>query len=490
MQMKSFRIQPVGSFFLFTFIVALIWCATFLLFITLGHSIITSAYNGEFPIKFVNEIIEGQHLNSLEIYLESATGQFMAISTKLLKYYLVISLLITCLAWYRQSNKDSQAKVSKALLIVIVYLTIFSFADQIIRWIIQSPVNEMNVNNHQYIRLRHWLPNINTTLTPDINDIRYTHLVNRPYKLRTDENGFIMPSRKHDDPDINIFFLGGSTTETIHVLEENRFPYVVGNLIENKTGLNVNSFNAGKSGNSSLHSLNILVNKILPQKPEMVLLMHNVNDLVVLLYRGSYWNNSVTRSNIVNVQTIEGDTASSLIDRFFRFLVPYMHNRAKLLINGKPAIDEHADIRGTTFKYDKDYMLSEFENMLRTFIAICRANNIVPVLMTQQSRYTKDDGPVVRSIIKEMEEFGVSYDEFITLYSTFNDQIRTVASNEDILLVDLDREIPKTTEYIYDTCHLNDKGSLLASRIIADTLISSNIFTVRDHEIYGKSMTN
>ena len=54
----------------------------------------------------------------------------------------------------------------------------------------------------------------------------------KPYVLRVDRQGFIMPSKIHDHPDLTIAFLGGSTTECIYVDEDNRFPYLVGRLLE------------------------------------------------------------------------------------------------------------------------------------------------------------------------------------------------------------------------------------------------------------------
>ena len=44
-------------------------------------------------------------------------------------------------------------------------------------------------------------------------------LAQKPYVLRVDRQGFIMPSKIHDHPDLTIAFLGGSTTECIYVDE-------------------------------------------------------------------------------------------------------------------------------------------------------------------------------------------------------------------------------------------------------------------------------
>ena len=115
-------------------------------------------------------------------------------------------------------------------------------------------------------------------------------LVQKPFVLRVDRQGFIMPSKIHDHPDLTIAFLGGSTTECTYVDEDNRFPYLAGRLLERQTHLKVNSYNAGRSGNNTLHCLNVLLNKVVNLKPDIVVLMENINDLAILMYEKTYWN--------------------------------------------------------------------------------------------------------------------------------------------------------------------------------------------------------
>jgi hypothetical protein len=79
------------------------------------------------------------------------------------------------------------------------------------------------------------------------------------------------------------------------VTDKNRFPYKAGRLIEERTGKKVNAYNGGER-KSFFHSLDILLHKILPMKPDAVCMLHNVNDLNILLYEGSYWNENPTRS--------------------------------------------------------------------------------------------------------------------------------------------------------------------------------------------------
>ena len=102
-------------------------------------------------------------------------------------------------------------------------------------------------------------------------------------------------------PDLTLVFLGASTTACIYVEEESRFPYLVGKLLAQKTGKKITSINSGVGGNNSLHSLDILLNKIIPvRSPTSWCMMHNINDLVALIYDRTYWSKNPTRQPIVN----------------------------------------------------------------------------------------------------------------------------------------------------------------------------------------------
>jgi hypothetical protein len=91
-------------------------------------------------------------------------------------------------------------------------------------------------------------------------------------------------------------FLGGSITECLFVDADHRFPYVAGQILEQETGARINSYNGGMSGSNTLNAIDILINKVIPLKPDVVVFMENINDLSTLLYEGTYWNKRTARS--------------------------------------------------------------------------------------------------------------------------------------------------------------------------------------------------
>jgi lysophospholipase L1-like esterase len=329
----------------------------------------------------------------------------------------------------------------------------------------------------RYIKLREFEPLYADILTPNQEALRISDsLVQKGYVLRIDADGFIMPSRVHQHPDLTVAFLGGSTTECVYVDEADRFPYLAGRLLEKKTGLRVNSYNAAKSGNDSLHSLNVLLNKIIPLKPRIVVMMHNINDLSVLLYEGTYWNRHHSRSPLLEKKlsfktvwkNLE-ETGQMIRDLTF----PNLASQIKRLVrfNFRAPADEFKEVRGKKITIRQDHLVSQFSLNLQTFINLCQARGITPVLMTQPSRLTANPDPLIARLMKKMEkDQGITYNQFKEAFDLFNETIREMGARNRILVIDLAKEIPPSRENLCDVAHFNDRGSRLVAASIAEAL--------------------
>ncbi len=326
------------------------------------------------------------------------------------------------------------------------------------------------------IKLREFNPLYRDILVPDADAMRMSDgLVQKPYVLRVDRQGFIMPSRVHDHPDLTIAFLGGSTTECTYVDEDNRFPFLVGRLLERETHLKVNSYNAGRSGNNTLHCLNILLNKVVNLKPDLVILMENINDLAILMYEKTYWNTNPSRSPIQERLPTLNTVGQDLRQTFYSvrdLTFPNLSRELKRLspFRGKVKGDEFHGVRGQKITIDQDLLVREFSLNLQTFINICRARGITPVLMTQPSRLTESPDPLIQKMMGSLEASqGITYAEFKGAFDRLNQTIRDVGAKNQVLVIDLARQIPPVKENICDVAHFNDQGSrLVAARIAAD----------------------
>lgn len=286
--------------------------------------------------------------------------------------------------------------------------------------------------------------------------------------LRTDADGFILPSRVHEKADVRVVFLGGSTTECRFLQEKTRFPYLVGRLIDEKCSLSCNTYNGARAGNHSLHSLDLLLHKIVPLRPEFAVLMHNINDLTTLLYEKSYWNDLSTRSLLID------STGYPPRRGFLRQVYPglgrALNSLALRISSGFRGVDEWVD-HPDDLSVDRQWIASEFSKPLRLFIEACRSYGITPVLMTQANRLNEaPDREIADAVEKRFQGTGISYAEFRKLHELFNSKIREVGREHQVLVIDLAREIPAEARYMYDLVHFTDEGSRLAASIIAKHL--------------------
>lgn len=359
----------------------------------------------------------------------------------------------------------------KKTLFLFLFLMVLGFTyitEKVLAW--RATAHTSGIKRH--IRLREYDPFFSKVMIYDDRKKEvYDSFSYKKYSLRVDGDGFIEPSRIHAYPELTVVFLGASTTECTWVDEENKFPYLAGRLLEEGTGLKVNSYNASKAANTTLHSLDVLLNKIIPLNPDIVVMMHNINDLNTLLYEKTYWNNNPYRSVIVTSKPSITGNLKEIRD----LAIPHLYAGIKEVIRAfrgqRQEIDEFQRIRGEKVIIDKPYLLNEFRMNLETFVSICRIRNITPVLMTQQNRLTdRPDPAIVRAMKIMADSHGISYQDYKEIYDLFNQTIREVGAKDKVTVIDLAREVPPVKEYLFDAVHLTDQGSKMAAQIIQEQL--------------------
>jgi len=294
----------------------------------------------------------------------------------------------------------------------------------------------------------------------------------KKYLVSVDSNGFLEPSEVHKTPDKKVFFLGGSTTECFFNNVEKRFPYLSGRLLEKMTGVQINAYNAGRSNNNSAHSIDVLYNKVLALNPDIVVLMHNVNDIGTIDVQGTYWNNTGMFPLIEN-KNIQSDESLRLTLKGLKdLLIPRLYARVKSFFRKK---DQHPHVVTEFEENTVDYRhyIREFESNLNIFMSICKYRNITPVLMTQANRLIESpDQDVIEyyKLVQRVDGLRLTYKQFSKLHQLFNEAIRKIGRENNILVIDLDKSIPRIRENMFDAYHLTDKGSVLVSEVIAGHL--------------------
>ena len=381
---------------------------------------------------------------------------------------------------------NKHKKLTLIIINILIISAVFLLAEFIAGFGLEREyVQTRNQGIKRAIRLREMAPYSDMTIIPDeIALFSVENLIRKPYRYRYDNNGFLKPSAIHSNPDLKMFFLGGSTTECYNVEEDMRFPFVAGKLLARKSGLKVNSYNGGVRNSNSLHSINILINKVVPQQPNFVIMMHVCNEIATLTKYKSYWNpESKDFSPIIQLNDFsglehfwEGIKKISFPNSNLRKLIRQIKSKKK---QQKAINDIQSDkiISGIGKDFiNYDFYIQQFERNLLIFINICKASNIKPILMTQPNRLTENPETEILNYYKTLihpkytHNLNITYDQFRMLEYYFNETIRKIGKKEDVDVIDLEKLIPKEKDYIYDPFHLTKKGSLLAADIISDFL--------------------
>jgi lysophospholipase L1-like esterase len=375
--------------------------------------------------------------------------------------------------WFENNPKKSIVLIFLIFLVAATVLT-----EKVLAYINHSHKMVL-FTERRYINLREYQPFLDVVDIPPDKALREADgLEKKAYRVRTDANGFILPYHQYPRPDFTLVFLGASTTACIYVDEESRFPYLVGQLLSQQTGKKVTSYNSGVGGNNSLHSLDLLLNKIIPLKPNVVVMMHNINDLVALIYDKTYWSKNPTRQPIIDYKLYKDLTGLKAISTLARdTYIPNLHvafrSLSKKLFGKKvkDPEDEFAHVRGKKIVFDAALILDEFRMNLQTFINICTARKITPVLMTQFNRYKADPDAKIREAMQGFEKDSkISAPQFKEIYDKFNQAIVEMGRNNGVLVIDLAHLVPQESAYMYDVVHLKTAGSQLAARIISEKL--------------------
>jgi hypothetical protein len=325
---------------------------------------------------------------------------------------------------------------------------------------VQFPIEKRGVE--RYVLLREFNPNFKAKYIPTAEYLNETDTLERKeYLVETDEDGFIKNRNNINftENDESIIFFGGSTTEQLFVNEKRRWQSILERkLNEGQRIPKLKIINAGVSGNNSIHSTVSLIAKGLSLKPRFVVLMHNVNDYGLLRLSGSYWKSPVSKALL----QIKNETSlRPFVVRIKDSFIPNIYEICKIVKSKFSNNDDFNSIRDEKI-VSLEIVESNFRKSLNTFIDLSFTWDIEPILMTQFNRINlKDD--LFKSLYK-----GDDIEQYVEGYARLNDVIREVSVDRKVDLIDLDKIVPSTSDYIYDPVHLNEKGSKLVADVLAN----------------------
>lgn len=153
---------------------------------------------------------------------------------------------------------------------------------------------------HRTIRLAEHRPNQDRWVTPPDDYIAMTDgsIAQRPYRLRTDANGFIRTGGDAPETDRPIIVLGDSVIESYWIDEDRRACAVLERLLR-QAGKSIRVLNGGVTGATTLLLLDVLINKCIPLDPCGVVLVSGAIDGSAI-DNGGFWLTMPELSPVTN----------------------------------------------------------------------------------------------------------------------------------------------------------------------------------------------
>ncbi len=198
--------------------------------------------------------------------------------------------------------------------------------------------------------------------------------------FRTDDHAYLRPSFQYEKPDATVAFLGGSTTECVVVQEPLRFPALISDLLHEK-GLKVNTLNAARAANTLHDSINVLLNHLAKDHPDVVVVMHVTNDIGVLSADGDYRSRMGDRMNWLDTAKWGEQALSS---RLYLAAVA-----RKAFADSEARQRDPAMLKWRNDPAKADTVPTEaYQQRLRVLVHMARDFGIQPVLVTEPLIYS------------------------------------------------------------------------------------------------------
>jgi len=259
----------------------------------------------------------------------------------------------------------------------------------------------------------------------------------------------------------NIFCLGGSTTE----FRDSRgrdWPGLTQKLIREKYNIDsIRFYNLGKQWYTTQHTLINYIQNLRKFKPDVIIVMHNINDLLI--------NADFSRFSNGNFREDYGHfLGPEALMIKYGSLAEFIFNNLKLLWYRPEPVD---------IKTDKFPGLVSFRNNLKTLTELARNSDTKIIFMTQPNIYkqkmTSEELQSLNMLNREAIGDGIrwTYETALSGIKKYNDTIRELSNELNVPLVDLEKVVPKSLDYFYDDVHYTDKTYDLISSYLSDELL-------------------
>jgi lysophospholipase L1-like esterase len=297
--------------------------------------------------------------------------------------------------------------------------------------------------------------------------------------------GFRGPEPPRDAPSwLTVVAIGGSTTECRFLTDGRDWPAVVATeLARHFRDVWVN--NAGLDGHSTYGHALLLEQRVAALRPKVVLFLVGVND--------------VERDDLKSQDRALLDRDTTLMTRLARHsaIAATLQNLSRareaerlalsyrqLDLAALPQRDDDPERTERILRRHRHEYVRPFRERVDALLHLCAAHDILPVMLTQPALY----GPAVDDVtgvdLARVEVDPTRRWEGRLAWSVleeYNQATREAAAAAGVPLVDLARDLPKSSRLFYDFVHFTNEGSEAVGRLAAAQLCGALAARFPDH---------
>jgi len=259
---------------------------------------------------------------------------------------------------------------------------------------------------------------------------------------------------------VKIFCVGGSTTE-LPDSSGHDWPSRVEGILRTTYGMKqVEVSNFGRQWYTSFHSLINYEANLRPQKPNVILFMESVNDLLQNA-DFSYFSHGVFREDYGHFY----GPVNRIIDR--RSLWRYLRD----VVSGLWYAKSRRVINTDTFPG-----LAAYRRNINTIIELAGHDSARVVLMTEPYLNKRVMSPEELSAVGMLRAEAIndslvwSSETMLNGLEQYNDALRSLVDHDHVLLIDLEKEVPKSLTYFRDEVHYRDTTYGIIASFVAKKL--------------------
>lgn len=360
---------------------------------------------------------------------------------------------------------------------VIVLLFAVELATRTISWIsgkgFTLSLHELDAFDPEISKIYKWHPYTGFIFNPNVKFTGSHPNQKAKAKVSVDKHGFLSEDNGLDfekqENEIRIATIGGSTTANINLTFSENWPGYIGHFIqETFPEKKIRVINAGTPGFDTTQSIGNLALRVMPFKPDIVIIYHAYNDLKAIrpgLFAPDY---SHIHTKPYGFHKKPNAFIMALQNSMF-----YVRMRNQLRkFRERKQLDEFIN-DDKRLDYIPEDALKTFENHIRTLVSIAKSGDAHVILSSFATLYDSNlEWRSKEKALANMSDFqkkslvglykftpGLTIPAIFDGLKRYNEVLHDIAAQEQIGWVDNAKLVPHNRQYFIDRVHFSKAGA-------------------------------